>query len=378
MMFRYATSQGWRLLKSSYLQSVLLIFCYACGILIPLSALSYRQSVIYGREYSRNLAPTADYQIFPTGMTALSRETFAGITDYDEIKSFLQAVGNGAAMSLRSLDMYETAMLLDGHVIRGNMRWQLPADADGYVYDNTLERYLIIGDPLRPCTPYEVMIGDRVLRHIGNPASFIGSSMMIYGNLYTVVGVLNDSSDIVGNLLSRSHALLPLIDIRVTERSNDVRLRLVNELYERFELAGLRELTHQASSGSYYDQQLDRQVRDMLAISVLSFLFCILSSIAIINLFLADNNRRSYIKMTMGAKRGYVFMELAVFWVVIIGTGSLLAFLALFGVRDYLAIYIHQPLLISWRAAMTLPVAGFVTALIASLYSVYVAARRLA
>jgi hypothetical protein len=376
MYLRYVITQGWRLLRGNRLQTMLLIVCYACGVLIPMSILSYRQGVLNVR--NADDIPFYDYMITPIGTTAevfITDEAFQKLIDYREIADFLSAVGEGTQMALLSADIHETAVYLDGHILKGMILWRLPSDDAGYVL-NTLDTFPHLGRSLSSRNPYEVMLGDRLLRGMGDPASFIGKELMLYGTKYTVCGIVQGTGDIYGNMLSRNHMIFPIINFRVPERSDDLRRRLSNELEDRFSIHNLLEVT--TSGTSNYDIEMDRQISDMLFIALLGFGFCIINSFGILNSFLADNREKVFVKLTMGAKRRYIFSELMIFWFLIVLSGSLLAFAALFGVREYMALFFHHRLDIGWQLTLLLPLAGLVTAALASLYSVFGIARRLA
>jgi ABC-type antimicrobial peptide transport system permease subunit len=341
-----------------------------------MSILSYRQGII--NIWNSDAVYLHDYSVRPAGFgnRIISEDTFHKLIDYNEIKDFMRTVGVGASMALTSMDLSETVVSLDGHIIRGMITWRLPADNEGYVHDRTILLHPYMGRPLSLNNPYEIMLGDKLLRGLGDPAAFIGKELMLYGNTYTVSGILHDTDVIVGNLLSRNHAKLPFITFQVPERSADVRQRLAEELKERFEIIGLQENII-SLDGSYYTE-MNQQIRNMLIIALLSFGFCVLNSFGIINSFLADNSKKVYVKFTMGAKRRDIFFELMVFWGMIILFGSLLAFGAVFGVREYMAKFFHHQLAIGWRMALLLPLCGLATAVLMSLYSVFGIARRLA
>ncbi len=367
MRFPYIFSQGLRLLRSSRLQTTLLALCYASGILIPMAILAYRQGAV---DSLNSPPPAHEYNISPI---SLSEEVFQKLTDYNEIEEMLLSVGEGTHLAFTSADGEETAVMLDGHILRGSVRWRLPADSAGNVYDLIAEKYSYIGRCLSPDAPYDIMIGDKLLRGLGNPAAFIGKEMMLYGKKYTVCGILQGASTIEGSILSRSHAKIPMIQFRVPEKSGEVYMRLSRELENRLGIVGLLE----PKTSDSYVIEVERSISRMFIVALFGFGFCILNSFGIINSFLLDNSKKVYVKLTLGASRMDIFTELMIFWSLIVSAGSLLAFGTFFGARAYMSLFFYYRATLGWQVAMLLPLAGLATAALASLYSVGGIARRL-
>jgi hypothetical protein len=123
---------------------------------------------------------------------------------------------------------------------------------------------------------------------------------------------------------------------------------------------------------------MKRQSNWMTVAAFAGFAFCLFNSLGIINSVLFDCRRKNYIKMTAGARRSEVFLELMVFWGVLLTVASLLAFLASFGAKAYMALFFFNELAIGWQMAASLPLLGLVTAALISFYSVRKIARWLA
>ena len=379
MRLRYLLSQGWRVFRSSGLETVLLIFCYACGVLIPLSILSYQQGVMSAlAENDKGTPYYYDYYTDPyAGGFPLTTDAKRKLIDYNEIEQMLQAVGGGAQMSLVSYDAFETGAFIEGKTIKGQVSWQLPADAGGYVYDEIAAYNLsYIGSRLSPERPFEVMVGDMLLRGMGDPAGFVGKQISLYGNDYTICGVIKDYYRIEGNILSRSFYGDPFLEFKVPEKSKDTFMRLDRELFDRFEITGVREHGNESSeSYSNYTDGLDAEIRRMQLVAMACFGFCIINSFGIVSAFHTDYRKKTYVKLAMGASRADVTAELAVFWFLITITGSLLAFASVFGVKEYMDSRFYYKMHIGPSTALLLPLTGFACTLLAS-FSTAVTVRR--
>ena len=377
--FRYIASQGLHFFKTNRLQCALLVLCYASGILVPLAILAYRQGFL-------NVTTTDvgverdDYSIdnsVSINKPLLSDENFRKLTDYGEIEDFLAAVGNGARLSFYSIDTSETAIQLDGHIIRGSVRWCLPANESGTVYESYSFNKTHIGQLLSPDKPYELMIGEKLLRGVRDPSSLIDKEITLYGTKYTVCGILRGSSAIIGNIQSRKNVMHAQVRFRVDNNSQEVRKRLSGELKSRYSIYTLYDMQFVYDDNTY-ENEMNQQIRDMLIVALLGFLFCILNSFGIVNSLLADNYQKVYTKLSVGARRTQVLFEFALFWFIVMLISSSLAFGALYIVREYMALFFHYKLDLSWRMILLVPVTAATTALVISSYSVIRISRKLA
>jgi len=381
MRIRFVLSQGIRMLIGNPLQTMLLILCYSCGILIPFSIFSYRQGVLDVRLSSANAASYShDYIAFQEGMAGspeITSEVFKRLTDYDEISNFLSSIGPGIQLSFLSMEFSESAILINGNVIRGRINWRLPADEAGRVYDIIRDNQNgYIGSPLEPDEPFSIMLGGNALRGLGDPQSFIGREAFIYGVPYVIKGVITGSDISVGNLLSQSFVKSPMIGFRVAEKSSELMKLISNELYDRYRVDGLQEVVYTDTDN--YSKEVDKQISDMMVIALIGFCFCIINSFGIINSFLADNSKTTYTKLMVGARRLDILTELIVFWLIIVIAGSILAFGAVFLVKEYFASIFHYKMVVGWESSLLLPLAGLAVVVLASLYSTFATARRLA
>jgi hypothetical protein len=361
----FAVSQGLRLLRGNKPQTLLLLLCYTAGILLPLAMFAYRKGVLD----SADAEPQADsYVAMANNITG---EKFAKLTDYGELGGLLRSAGEGFSVSVTDMSSAETAVELDGRILRGSVMWRLPADESGLVYD-TLAAYPRTGRYLSNDEPFGIVLGDGLLRGVKNPEALLGRSLALYGETYTVIGIIHGTSVITGNILSREYGKMVSMVFRGPPNSAVQARALAMRLDEAFSVTQFSAL----SVSEQYAAEVRRSSAQLLAVAFAGLAFCLLNSLGLVNSFLFDCKKKLLVKMSVGARPGELFLELWLFWCALLLGAALLAFLLSLAAIRYLdAVFFHSPS-VSPQAAIALPLIILLSATLASLYSVRKVMRR--
>jgi hypothetical protein len=333
-----------------------------------MAMLAYRQGLIDAFQFE-----CQTYVEYNANVQNLTEEQFARLTDYTLLGEAMDAAGKGFQIQIIGTGV-ETAVMVSGHMVKGPVVWRLPADPEGSVFFSSTVDIAFAGSLFSSDAPYEVMLGDGLLKGIRNPEKLIGEKVLLYGSEFTVCGILHSSDNIEANMYARSNLTSLMLRFRIPVSTPHDPADLIQVMNEKFGVTGIAELR---VSEAYAEATL-RESDGMTLLAFAGFAFCLLNSLGIINSVLFDCRRKIYIKMTAGAKRSEVFLEQMVFWSVLLTAASLLAFLASYGVKAYMAMYFVHPLSIGWQTALSLPLMGFGMAVLISFYSVRRIARWLA
>jgi hypothetical protein len=328
--------------------------------------LTYRQSVL------DSVSDTSSaYNRYTAVVSELTDGQFERLTDYTNIEEAMKSAGNSYQMAVTSFDV-ESAISVGGHILRGAVAWRLPPTEA--VFSTSVGEYPYVGERLSKEAPYELMLGDGMLRGISHPESLIGEELLLFGETYSVCGIVRGSNNIEANILSRKIVPGVVLTFRSPIDSPANYASLATAVETNFSVTGVTELKVDEA----YAFEAKRKTVWLLAAAFAAFAFCLLNSFGIINSFLYDCRRKVLIKMMVGARKSEVFLELMVFWAALLLASSILAFLAAFGAVDYMSRLFFFPVNVAWGTAVILPILGLGTALLVSLYSVWRIARWLA
>lgn len=361
----YLFSQALRLYSRQRLYVILLLFCYTVSFSLPVIAQAYRDTELAGSGYLESDV-VFDLQF-------AEDEQRERLTTHEALAALMAEIGlpEGSTVNIFIPRSNASVVFKNQPVQRSVFQTLVVNEEEGF-HRILPDEHILLGTNLQG--EYSCIVGENTLPG-ARVDELIGKQVLINTIPYTIVGV---SSKISGIIISPDE--MPLffyiyLYMNIPGYTKQAVNRLADALEERGFLVA--RISYTEAMRKSESERIMESTSFHLLFAFASYLFCIVSTIGVMNAAIYDNKQRIYVKMAVGASVSKIALEYFLFFfgLAVVGMGLAIGFLHLTG--PYFVLIGFRRLSLSPRAALTLLALGMFTSLFAATYAARFVSRKI-
>ncbi len=369
----YTFKQSLRIFTVSKVHTLILLVCYTAAFLLPVVMQAYKTTQM--DSYSDKPRLSGFAPDFSIDISNLKPEQLELLGDCEFIRKIIADAGlTGSVTASFMLWGDNSFVLYNDKPSNCYVLSTTVSDGGDDIRTSVNTSSIIYGRQLSPNNPYEVLVGDHALEAV-DYSKIVGNEIVINGNTHIIVGVLRNYRGMYTNVKTREYAYDGTFQINAVSDMRKAANKLADELEKHFEVGSI---SYSQAQSEVFEEQTRSTTNFYLLLSLLGYLFCVISTFSIIHSVLYDNRKVIGTKLSIGANALTIAWEFFIYFLIISITASGLSTLLCTAVSDYYAnISIRPiPLMLSMSTLLLLLAVSVLTSMLASLYAAFKAVRR--